>query len=270
MNLLTRLSLTSLNLSPSSSDSVSSRPEMDLEKTRPTDHRPLVKQSSTSSVFAATASVRGGSPVAPAQTAPPSRRRRVSLDDEILRRNRRILDGYLRKLGPHLAAWQGNTAPVRTLELNSDGVCYFPYRKFVIVFDLPEDDPSCCFLYTMVCRIDYQHERAMALMKHALQLNYLQNGTRRATVGLNDDEISLCRTFSIVGTSAQEVQHILEDFLATAVEIHQQLEAIKQQPLRGILSSQTRYPGRDSPPASPSRRYDAHTTRSKRANSYPR
>jgi hypothetical protein len=74
---------------------------------------------------ATAASVHGGSPVAPAQTVPPSRRRRVSLDDEILQRSRRILDGYLRKLGPHLAAWQGNTAPVRPLELNSDGVCYF-------------------------------------------------------------------------------------------------------------------------------------------------
>lgn len=157
-------------------------------------------------------------------------RRRVSLDDEILRKNRRIIDNYLRRLGPHIAAsTSGSGVPFHAnLALNNEGVCCFPYRKFVVVIEVAEDHPYICFLYTLVCRLNFQTDNVFAVMKHALDLNNMHQGTRGATIGLSDDEVNLCRTFPVAGLSATDLQHLVDDFLVAAVDINRRLDNIKK------------------------------------------
>ena len=148
-------------------------------------------------------------------------KKRVGEDDERLRRNRRTIDNYLRRMGSVMG---------KELTLNAEGVTYFSFRRFVIVIEVPEDNSGVCFFYTMVCRLEAESNQ-MQVMKLAMELNYMQYGTRGATLGLNGDEVNLCFSIPIAGLHFCDFETVLEDFTTTAVEMNGILDAAKTAPL---------------------------------------
>jgi hypothetical protein len=116
----------------------------------------------------------------------------------------------------------------KSLSLNAEGVCYFPYQKFVIVVEVPEDHVDVCFIYTMVCELGGNDNR-MEVMKLAMELNYMQYRTRGATIGLEEDEVNLCFSTSIAGLCTFcDLKAAMEDFMQTAVETNLKLDNAKR------------------------------------------
>jgi Tir chaperone protein (CesT) family len=146
-------------------------------------------------------------------------RKRVNQDSERLKRNRRTIDNYLRKTGTAMLG--------RELSLNPDGVAYFPFHRFIVVVEVPEDNPVVCFIYTMVCQLQDQ-DNQLQVLRLAMELNYMETATRGATLGLDGDEVNLCLSIPISGLSVGDMQHVLEDFTTTAVETNERLEAAKK------------------------------------------
>jgi hypothetical protein len=215
---------------------------------------PLIRSSSSSHVYCTTTGGGANSSMMMSQSQqhpPYHRRRRVSLDDEILRKNRKLIDNYLRKLGPHISSLSNSNSNSssgssssssrstfhHSLTLNHDGVCCFPFGKFVIVLEVPEDHSQTCFIYTMVCHLNHRTDNVFAVMQHALQMNYQQQGTRGATIGLSDTEVNLCRTFAIAGMSASDMIQIVDEFILTAIDINRQLDMIKKSGMGNVPSS---------------------------------
>jgi hypothetical protein len=144
-------------------------------------------------------------------------RKRVTLDEGRLKKNRRVVAHYLKRMG----------TVGKHLSLNAEGVCYFPYQKFVIVVEVPEDHFNVCFIYTMVCQLG-ENDNRTEVMKLAMELNYMQYNTRGATIGLEEDEVNLCFSTPIAGLSTYcDLKAVVEDFMQTAAEINLQLDIAK-------------------------------------------
>jgi hypothetical protein len=185
-----------------------------------------VKQGSQSSV-------KQGSPGSPTSSRPtlsnlfrkssgnsPSsapRRKRVGLEDEVLKRNRRAIDNYLRRVGALIG---------KEISLNSEGMSYFSFGKFVVVIEVPADGSGNFYIYTMVCRLG-SSDNLMLVMQTAMKLNYMGFGTRGSTLGLEGEEVNLCYSGPIAGLSVVKLKSTLEAFLRTAFEVNQKLDAAK-------------------------------------------
>ncbi|EEC44419.1 predicted protein [Phaeodactylum tricornutum CCAP 1055/1] len=149
-----------------------------------------------------------------------NRKQREKQDSERLKRNRKSVDHFLRKMGNIMG---------RDLSLNTEGMAYFPFQRFIIVVEVPEDNPGVCFVYTMVCQLQ-KDDNHLAIMRLAMELNYMQTGTRGATLGLEGDEINLCFSIPVCGLSFGDLQSVLQDFTGTAAEVNARLETAKQLP----------------------------------------
>lgn len=158
-------------------------------------------------------------------------RKRVTLDKDRLKKNRRVVTQYLKRMGNDIG---------KKLSLNAEGICYFPYhQKFIIVVEVPEDDLDVCFIYTMVCQLG-GNENRMEVMRLAMELNYMQYGTRGATIGLKEDEVNLCISTPIASLSTYcDLKFVVEDFLQTAVETNIKLDNAKHKHLPNRAHSQS-------------------------------
>ena len=150
---------------------------------------------------------------------------RVGSENETLRRNRRSVDHYLRRIGALMG---------RDVALDSrTGTAFFSHRrKFVVVVEVPDDRQGggTVFVYTMVCRLDDDADERTraAVLRRSMELNYLQWGTRGATLGLLDgQEINYCYSAQIARLTFADFRQAVETFLATAVDLHEELEAVK-------------------------------------------
>jgi hypothetical protein len=120
-------------------------------------------------------------------------RKRVTLDEERMKKNRKTIDHHLKRMGSTVG---------KNLSLNAEGVCYFPYQKFIIVVEIPEDNPDVCFIYTMVCRL--------------------------AESDLEGEEVNLCFSTPISALSSYcDLSKVLEDFMQTAVEMNRMLDTVR-------------------------------------------
>jgi len=137
--------------------------------------------------------------------------------DELLKRNRRIVDHYLRRVGALMR---------KEVALNSNGLCYFSYKKFVIVVEVPPDNKSRLFIYTMVCKLA-AGDNHVAVMQRAMELNYMAQATRGATLGLDREEVNLCYSTPIQGLTFLDLKAAMEAFIVTACEVNKQLDAVK-------------------------------------------
>ena len=145
-------------------------------------------------------------------------RKRVTFDEDRLKKNRKVVGQYLKRIGAVVG---------KNLSLNAEGVCYFPYQKFVIVVEVPEDHLDVSFIYTMVCQLGGNDNR-MEVLKLAMELNYMQYGTRGATIGLEEDEVNLCMSTPIAGLCTFcDFKAVMEDFMQTAVETNLKLDNAK-------------------------------------------
>ena len=111
--------------------------------------------------------------------------------EERLAKNRKIVNGYLKKINALAGKQDNNNNNNKLLNLKIDkntGMCYFPYRRFIIVLEVPGDRPGHLYVYTCVCRLEKGDSR-VKVMEKSMQLNFMQNGTR--------DSI-LCKTARVV------------------------------------------------------------------------
>lgn len=126
----------------------------------------------------------------------------------------------------------------REVSLNDQGMAFFSYKsKFVIVVEVPEDNNRTMYLYTMVCRAEEHHPHYMAVVKRAMELNYMQQGTAGATLGLDGEEVNYCYSCKISGLTFADLKATMESFLLTAVDINEELDAVKE---RGSSSSSSK------------------------------
>jgi hypothetical protein len=147
----------------------------------------------------------------------PNMSKRHGKDDEKWKKNKKIIDSFMKKLTPLVR---------KDLSLNVDGLAFFAFKKFIVVVEVAADNPDTCFIYTMVCRLG-ANENLTEVLKFAMKLNYMQAGTRGATIGLDGEEVNLCYSCHISGLSFCDFKASLDDFLQTALEVNGQLDAMK-------------------------------------------
>ena len=130
-----------------------------------------------------------------------------------------MLGEYLRKMGE---------VNGRSLSLNQDtGTCSFPHQRFLFVIELPQDQPKTVYMYTCVCRLEEQ-DNAIKVAQTAMELNYLQGGTKGSTLGMRNKEVNLCRSIPLKALNPTKLWMAVDEFLGTASEVHAKLERAKR------------------------------------------
>jgi len=132
-------------------------------------------------------------------------------------RNRKKINGHLRSVA---------TSVKNDLKLSEEGYCYFQFKKFIIVVEVPSGNGGLVFFYTMVCQLGVNDNRK-AVMKEAMTMNYMQQRTRGATLGLEGDEVNLCFSVPIRSITREEFGLCIEDFMHTAEEMNNILDSAK-------------------------------------------
>ena len=105
------------------------------------------------------------------------------------------------------------------------GMCSFRYKQFLIVIEVPQGSESV-FVYTMVFGLAPKDNR-FAILQQSMQLNYMTQGTQGSTLGLDGDEVNLCCSFRVCGSSRESFVEDLENFMATAVDMNKRLDLVK-------------------------------------------
>lgn len=149
------------------------------------------------------------------------RGKRRQPDTEVSERtlkNRKVVNSHLKRM---------SQAVGKDLTLGVEGICYFQYKKFIIVIEVPDDESNHFFIYTMVCQLLSDDASRADVLQAAMQLNYMQQGTRGACLGLEDDEVNLCYSAPVNNLCRDDFVKCLEDFLRTAEEMNQNLEQVK-------------------------------------------
>jgi Tir chaperone protein (CesT) family len=156
-------------------------------------------------------------------SATSSMQQQARQQEERLSKNRKTINGHLKKVS-YLAGGKDKLK----LDPNT-GMCCFPYRRFIIVLEVPSDRPGHLYVYTCVCRLEKGDHR-VKVMEKAMQLNFMQNATRGSTLGVDGDEVNLCFSIPIAGIQAAtgDLRVVMEDFMQTALEANEQLVRAKR------------------------------------------
>jgi hypothetical protein len=137
-----------------------------------------------------------------------------------LAKNRKVINKYLRRIGK---------TSDQTLSLDSHGFCCLPFKKFLIIIEVPEDDGAKWFLYAKVFDLKVISDAKAKLnqRKEAVQLSGTQLGTKGATLGLDGNEVNLCFSMNVAGLKYNKITDCIEDFMQTAVEINARLQNVR-------------------------------------------
>mmetsp|Transcript_162 Transcript_162/g.226 ORF Transcript_162/g.226 Transcript_162/m.226 type:complete len:166 (+) Transcript_162:62-559(+) len=149
-------------------------------------------------------------------TMPKPRNRRMMLLEERKKKNRKVIDSYLRHLGNQVG---------KDLQLGSKGFCYFQYKKFVIVIEIPERSERL-YIYTMVLRLEASNDK-FSVLQACMELNNMKEGTRGSTLGLEGDEVNLCYSVPISAINRDSFIKELENFIMVALDVNNHLELIR-------------------------------------------
>jgi hypothetical protein len=136
--------------------------------------------------------------------------------DERTKKNRKIIASILKHFGQKVGS---------KLSLCNKGICYFQFNQFVIGIEVPADSESF-FFHSMVFGLRPTSDR-LAILESCMQLNYMKQATRGSTLGLDGDEVNLCWSSPVIGVTRESFVEALENFILTAVEVHEQLIAVK-------------------------------------------
>jgi hypothetical protein len=137
-----------------------------------------------------------------------------------LARSRKVINKYLRRIG---------RTSDQTLSLDSQGICCLPFKKFLIIIEVPEDDGERWFLYTKVfdLKISSDAKTKLNQRKEAAQLSSMKLGTKGATLGVDGDEVNLCFSMPVSGLKYDDMTDCIEDFMQSAVEINARLQNVR-------------------------------------------
>lgn len=146
----------------------------------------------------------------------PSRSRPCGREDRLanekLKRNRRSVDGHLRKMKSVLG---------KGLVLK-DGICCFMHGRFVVVIEVPESDPCKAILSTCVYQIT--DPKQTDAHKMCSKWCKLQKGNDGPTLEVGDGEVNLCLEIPIEGRSSyHEFRDRLVVYLNSAADINRAL-----------------------------------------------
>lgn len=114
------------------------------------------------------------------------------------------------------------------LSLDSHGFCYIPFKKFLVIVEVPDNSEGLFIVYTKV--FDLQTSAGQTRIereKTAMRLNSLQDRMRGSSLGMDGDEVNQFFSAPISGLSFDRMMEYMEDFLQTAIEINTTLQAIR-------------------------------------------
>jgi hypothetical protein len=140
--------------------------------------------------------------------------RNMNGDERTNNKNRKAINSYLR----HMSHRAGG----KEFKLSTKGICYFQFKKFVIVIEVPYDS-EVFFIYTMVLNLAPTDDR-LAVLEACMQLNYMKQETRGSTLGIQDDEVNLCYSAPVNSLGRDAFEEALEEFLLVAQHVNHQLE----------------------------------------------
>jgi hypothetical protein len=128
------------------------------------------------------------------------------------------------------------------LKLNDRGICSFQCGGFVVIVEVPWDSKAF-FLYTSIMKC---LPSSTAVMRKALELNYLTQATNSCTLALDptkqqDMEIILCRSQKVDGTNPSNLVSLIKNFLRTATSIQKQLDRASRSKLSFITALPLRH-----------------------------
>jgi hypothetical protein len=143
---------------------------------------------------------------------------KTSVDAQLLR-NRKLINKYLRRIGKNSD---------QTLSLDSHGLCCLPFKKFLLIIEVPEDDGAMWFFYAKVFDLKINYNAKTRLQRQtAEQLSVTALGTKGATLGLDGNEVNLCFSMPVLGLKYTHMTDCIEDFIQTAVEVNTRLQNIR-------------------------------------------
>jgi hypothetical protein len=129
--------------------------------------------------------------------------RQVFVAESSLSRNRKLIGKYLRRIKDGLS-------------LDSHGFCYCPFKKFIIVVEVPEDERDLCYISTMV----YEFHSTEALIPEKMRRLRNTEFLKGATLSVEEKELNLCLSIPIAGLKFQHLEQHLEDFLRAAIRVN--------------------------------------------------
>lgn len=114
------------------------------------------------------------------------------------------------------------------LALNHSGVCAFTYDDFTVVIEVPKIGNTNEFFYVYSVLPGIKVESSQAIMKKALQLNYLSLDTRGGILSIDDTDALIFhyRDQSTQMTSTV-FRNILENFIDSLMNLHSQFGSDK-------------------------------------------
>ena len=150
--------------------------------------------------------------------------KRLASDDLVagdanVMRQRNIVSKYLKRIGKEAKL---------DLSLDAYGFCYIPFKKFLIIIRVPNDQSGLLYFKTMIFDLDCAsgiskvHKRVAAA-----NLTETSLGNRGSRVHMEGDEISLILAAPIKRLTYKDMRDTLEDFMLTAVKTNSNLEAIR-------------------------------------------
>lgn len=139
-------------------------------------------------------------------------------NDSFLRKNRKQISKYVGRMGRQAGL---------QLSLDSYGFCYIPFRRFLIMIEVPKDDPGQLHFYTMIFDLSRSKGETRARKKvAAMQLRGISLGKNGCTITVDEDEVHLCYSRPIKRLSYSEMIECMEDFMETALNTNSDLAAL--------------------------------------------
>jgi hypothetical protein len=142
--------------------------------------------------------------------------RQVS-DEACLKRNRKLINNYIRRIGRKA-----------NLSLDAQGFCYIPFKKFLIIIEVPDDQAGLVYFTTMI--FDLHESQGLTKVRKrvaAMQFRDIHLGKRGSTLSLDGDEVNLSLSTQIQGLKFNEMVDCLEDFMQTAVDTNADLGSLR-------------------------------------------
>jgi hypothetical protein len=144
--------------------------------------------------------------------------RQVS-DEACLKRNRKLINNYIRRIGR-----KANL----DLSLDAQSFCYIPFKKFLIIIEVPDEQAGQVYFTTMIFDLhDSQGLTKVRKRVAAMQFRDIHLGKRGSTLSLDGDEVNLSLSTQIRGLKFNEMVDCLEDFMQTAVDTNADLGSLR-------------------------------------------
>ena len=131
------------------------------------------------------------------------------------KKNRKMISNYIRRIGRQAGL---------ELSMDSYGFCYIPFKRFLIIIEVPEQQPDTVFFQTMVFDLEAA-DRNLKVQKKLAVLQYanVRLGEKGSRLELDGNEVNLCFSTDISGLKYSDMVECLEDFMQTAVDVNRSL-----------------------------------------------